>query len=318
VQLDASQINRLLPIKQAAEKKLITLPGVTGVDVGFKEVGGQPTPVYAILVFVKKKGRYKPKDEIPKQIAGVPTDVIEATFTHRTAAVAAEPAIDTKRYDPVQGGSCIAPARFNNYYGSLGMLVKDNKSGGQLWLSAYHVLCKDESWSNPGVDRRITQPAIVEGGNANADSIGDVLRGVYGQVDVPWGYDLYVDCAVCSVTGRTPSSNIVGIGTPKGPRNATLNDLVRKYGATTLSTTGVVASTNFTANIGGVWFYYQYRVAPPFPGSPAFAQPGDSGAAVIDSDFYANGLVIAGSGTASYAVVNPIGQIMEALLVQMP
>ncbi len=315
MQLDASQINRLLPIKQAAEKKLITISGVTGVDVGLKEVGGEPTGIYAILVFVKKKGKYKPKDKIPEKIAGVPTDVIEATFTHRTAAVA-DPEIDTTRYDPVQGGSCIAPARFDNYYGSLGMLVKDSKSGAQLWLSAYHVLCDDNSWSNPGVDRRITQPAVGEGGNANRDTIGDVQRGVYGQVVVPWGYDLYVDCAVCSVTGRTPSSNILRIGTPKGAQNASLNDLVRKYGATTLSTTGVVASTNFTANVEGVWFYYQYRVSPPFPGGAAFSQPGDSGAAVIDSDFFANGLVIAGSGT--YSVVNPIGQILEALSIQMP
>jgi hypothetical protein len=100
--LDPSQINSILPIKQAAEKKLVTLPGVTGVDVGLKEVDGEATSIYAILVFVEKKGQYAPENEIPKRIAGVPTDVIEATFTHRAtlAAEAQAPGIDTNRYDP--------------------------------------------------------------------------------------------------------------------------------------------------------------------------------------------------------------------------
>jgi hypothetical protein len=314
VQLDIHEVSRLLPLKAAVEQKLIALPGVTGVDIGFKETGGEKTPVYAIIVFVERKGVYDAEDEIPHLIQGVPTDVIEAKFELLTRAAAPEAVeIDSKRYDPVQGGASISPARFPNMYGSLGMIVRDASSLAQYWLSAYHVMCVDAGW--PSADTRIVQPAVVLGGNPATDTIGNIVRGTYGQVVVPWGYDLYVDAAVCSVSGRTPSTSIIRSGTPKGARNATINDLVHKYGATTEYRMGVIVSTNFTVSVNGTWFYYQYRTEPPFPGQPPLAEGGDSGAAVIDSDGYAIGLVMSGSG--KYNELNPIGQIFEALKVQM-
>lgn len=103
--------------------------------------------------------------------------------------------------------------------------------------------------------------------------------------------------------------------TAQGAANASLNALVAKYGVTTSRTNGVVVDTNFTAVVSGTTFYYQYRIGPPFPGGQPFSQPGDSGAAVFDGNFNVIGLVMAGG---RYTVVNPIGQIINALNISVP
>jgi hypothetical protein len=64
-------------IREQAEPDLLKLPGVTGVDTGPKIVNGQPTAQTAIRVYVKKKSEVPPEQTIPKEIQGVPTDVIE-------------------------------------------------------------------------------------------------------------------------------------------------------------------------------------------------------------------------------------------------
>lgn len=67
-------------IKESAEEKLLNLPGVTGVDIGPKIVNGKKTDIMAIRVYVNKKKDVPAKIAIPKEIDGVPTDVIERKF----------------------------------------------------------------------------------------------------------------------------------------------------------------------------------------------------------------------------------------------
>jgi hypothetical protein len=67
-------------IKDEAERELLKRPGVTGVDVGPKYVGGKETNTLAIRVYVEKKKEVQGTSAIPKQIQGVPTDVIERKF----------------------------------------------------------------------------------------------------------------------------------------------------------------------------------------------------------------------------------------------
>jgi len=54
--------------------------GVTGVDIGPKLVNGQPTAQTSIRVYVEKKRDVPPEQAIPKEIQGVPTDVIERRY----------------------------------------------------------------------------------------------------------------------------------------------------------------------------------------------------------------------------------------------
>ena len=314
---------RVVPVKQAVEDALIDLPGVTGVGVGWKQVGGVETDVMAIRVFVRSKGTYDPANEIPGEVEGVPTDVIECEFlpevTHRSL-----PDDDTKRYDPVVGGGSCAPAR-ETYAGTLGVLVRDNATSQLRFLSNWHVLCGDPSWSSPGVDRRITQPAIMDGGKAQTDVIGNVVAGIIGQVVIPFGYDLYVDCALCDLSGaRAANSSINRVGTLTGVETPVVGDLVRKYGRSTGFTYGVVQDTNFTISVyfpslGYVRMYYQYCITAPAPGMPPFTQPGDSGAVVVDNENRAIALHCAGgtSGTVAYSVCNPMYMVLKALNVSL-
>jgi hypothetical protein len=68
-------------IKEAAEPHLLSLPGVQGVSVGYKQVGGKQTGTLAIIVYVEKKQDVPAQDAIPAEVQGIPTDVVEARFT---------------------------------------------------------------------------------------------------------------------------------------------------------------------------------------------------------------------------------------------
>lgn len=68
-------------VKEEVEKELLKIPGVTGVDLGYKYVGGKKTDVLAIRVYVEKKNKDVPEKEmIPKKIDNIPTDVTERRF----------------------------------------------------------------------------------------------------------------------------------------------------------------------------------------------------------------------------------------------
>lgn len=73
-------MDEITRVKTEVEAELLKLPGVTGVDVGYKYVGGKKTDVVAIRVYVKKKRDVPEKDAIPKKIRDIPTDVIEREF----------------------------------------------------------------------------------------------------------------------------------------------------------------------------------------------------------------------------------------------
>jgi len=64
-------------IKEEIEPQLLMLPGVTAVDIGYKYVNDKKTDVLAIRIYVKKKRDVSENDALPKNIKGVPTDVIE-------------------------------------------------------------------------------------------------------------------------------------------------------------------------------------------------------------------------------------------------
>jgi hypothetical protein len=73
-------LEEITRVKTEVEPELLKIPGVTGVDIGHKYVGGKKTDELAIRVYVKKKREVPEKDAIPKEIRGIPTDVIEREF----------------------------------------------------------------------------------------------------------------------------------------------------------------------------------------------------------------------------------------------
>jgi hypothetical protein len=81
---DAYMNNSNLPeirrIKEEVESQLLKLPGVNGVDIGPKIVGGRETGQMVIRVYVTKKHDVPEAEAIPKEIQGIPTDVIERRY----------------------------------------------------------------------------------------------------------------------------------------------------------------------------------------------------------------------------------------------
>jgi hypothetical protein len=81
----------VIAAKEDVAEELLSRPGVTGVGVGFREVGGKLTDETVIRVYVEAK---RPPEDvppsllIPSEINGHRTDVIETTFSLAGSAAA--------------------------------------------------------------------------------------------------------------------------------------------------------------------------------------------------------------------------------------
>jgi len=73
-------LDEIRRIKTEVEAELLKLPGVSGVDVGRKYVGGKKTNILAIRVYVEEKKDVPEENAVPKQIRDIPTDVIQRRF----------------------------------------------------------------------------------------------------------------------------------------------------------------------------------------------------------------------------------------------
>jgi hypothetical protein len=160
-------IDDIIRIKRAAERELLARPGVRGVDVGYKYVGGERTDEIAIRVYVEHKRDVPAEERIPESIDGVRTDVQEGVFTELD---------DIKMYRPLVGGISVGPVRTNPIdfsAGTLGALVTDNATQGRMALSNHHVFFKDPV----SYDVSVAQPSAGEAGFI----IGSVARSKYNN-----------------------------------------------------------------------------------------------------------------------------------------
>ena len=74
-------IGEIKQIKEKYEKELMKKDGVVGCSIGYKYTGGKKTDKLCIVCYVKKKKKeedLKSEDIIPREIEGIPTDVVES------------------------------------------------------------------------------------------------------------------------------------------------------------------------------------------------------------------------------------------------
>ncbi|MCA1708778.1 MAG: S1 family peptidase, partial [Actinobacteria bacterium] len=307
----------LRQVKKDVEPAFLNLPGVVGVDIGYKEVQGRPTGDLAIRVLVEQKRDVPGSQQIPAEVQGFPTDVIERKFELHVLGVSAldlEPQVDAVTYDQLTGGISIGPCRLVNgqvFVGTLGAVVKDNESGEPLLLSNFHVLCVDKAWS---VGDALSQPGVPDSGRCPASVAGNLLRASLGD---------QVDCAVGQVT-RGTSCAVAEIGPLKGQGAVALGDVVRKRGRTTGLTYGVVDTVDLTVtmtyggDIGDVTLTNQIGIKPDSTRNPKFGDRGDSGSVLVNDRSEVVGLYAAGSTTdEGYGMANPIGAVLAALNVSI-
>ena len=66
-------------VKERREAELMKKAGVTGCAIGYKQVNGERTDELGIVCYVTEKkpeGKLRKRDIIPKEIEGIPTDVV--------------------------------------------------------------------------------------------------------------------------------------------------------------------------------------------------------------------------------------------------
>lgn len=305
---DSQEIKK---VKARVEKDLLSRPGVTGVDIGYKYVGGKKTDQIAIRVLVAKKRTVPEKERIPEEIEGVKTDVIERKYELHSSVVGESPAApDVASYDPLRGGISLGPCRTidgSAVAGTLGAVVRDNSTGDPMLLSNFHVMSVDDAWS---VGDTMAQPSPADGVGCPDEIVGTLERASLGG---------QVDAAVAKHTARRFSCEIVDIGEVDRAVTAVLGAPVRKRGRTTGLTFGHIDSISLTLSLdygnglGVVTLSDQISIAVDGSRSPHWGQGGDSGSVVIDESGSMVGLYFAGTPEGDNGVANPIDAVFTAL-----
>jgi hypothetical protein len=300
------------PVKEVMEDELLQRPGVVGVDIGYKRVGGRVTDELAIRLLVEKKRDVPVDQRMPQIIEDIKTDVMQV------GRIIPAQIPDTNRYNPLVGGcsvgTCGVPPG-----GTLGMLVRDRNSGIVMALSCWHVLAAGSG----GGPFSVAQPGPLDGGNCPADIFGQLSRSAINE---------FVDCAVVTVdtAARNFAAQIQGIGFYTGPATTQINNRVVKRGKTTGLTYGDVdgLDASITYEFAGVSYTFKQQITITRAAgvNDVFALPGDSGSVVVGWPNYRNevvGLVFATSinyvfyGDGAFAWANPISAVLDALDVDM-
>jgi len=310
-------LRQVISVKESHEQRLLGLPGVTGVAVGYKYKDGKRTDEIAVCVFVEKKKKQVPQAEkVGPELDGVVTDVIERKFSLRVARRKMEEVelmVDTGTYTPLKGGISIGPCRSVGGYiftGTLGAIVRDNSTNDPMMLSNFHVMCIDNGWS---AGDNMCQPSRVDTGSCPSNVVGSLQRAALTN---------RVDGAVASISGRTFDCSIVDIGNVAGTNTATLGMAVRKRGRTTGLTHGTVDSVSLSVRIdyedgiGEKILSNQIGITPDTAQNAMFGDHGDSGSVVVDGSRKIVGLYFAGSDDG-YGVANPIADVLTALNISV-
>ncbi len=309
-------VDELIAVKQQVEARFLGQPGVTGVDVGYKEVGGRLTDQVAIRVHVETKRDDVPEDQrVPAEIDGAVTDVLERRYELQVLAKPLEVSAqaDTTHYASLQGGVSMGPSRVVNgsiFAGTLGAIVIDKITNQRAALTNFHVACVDSTFS---IGDRMVQPSRIDTGVVPTDEFGSLLRETLSA---------NVDGAIIAIdAGKTSTCQVVDIGAVKGTKAATLGMVVRKRGRTTALTHGSVDGLAGTVNvdygdgIGVKTLTNQISIAADTTQNPVFSDHGDSGSVIVDGSGFVVGLLFAGAGTST--VANPIAAVLTELNISM-
>lgn len=311
----------LLPLAEKAQAAAVDgvsgLGNIVGIGIGEKEVDGIPTNQLCVQIFIKEKLSLEDVREearIPKEINGVPTDVIVVGDVRASYYIT--------RQRPAPGGVSIGNCNLRFWAGTLGCLVSDAE--GTYILSNHHVLT---GMTELTIGTEIPQPGRGDSGVCSGDVIATLAR--YIPISFAAGTCNQVDCAVAKVTDRTLVDP--KILRPFGVRESlvspevapVLHADVQKSGKTTQYRRGKVFSVATTLDIpysplaGIARFCDQFLV---LGTNKRFANGGDSGSLV--TTFPANhpvGLLFALTtrGDKELAVCNPISTVLSALGVSI-
>ncbi|HGH1673846.1 TPA: hypothetical protein ACJHMI_005492 [Bacillus cereus] len=261
-----------------------TYSGQYGFGVGYKRVLGKFLDQVALVVYVPNK---LPPEQVPLSqlvptvFEDFPTDVVECQIKSLAG--------DNKRYDDLHGGIEISHVWIDNQgnersdgNGTLGCIaIKDNE---KVFLTCEHVVSRMSNGvsQNNGLGMTINQPGL---GSPGSRKIGKCI-----------GTSLPFDAAIIKPTDDSVFNNILAtieeIGPVKGKFTINRDNLncdfpstigiVSKCGKATGLTHGVIVcfTTRAPSTTPAAIEIISINAALGIP----FADPGDSGSAVVNSD----------------------------------
>lgn len=326
-------------VKSKYERQLLGKSNVVGVMTGHKVRGGERINELSIVCLVEKKlsaDALQRKELVPTTIRDFPTDVIQVG---RLRAFD----IDKKaRHRPCPMGT--SGGHLQVTAGTNGELLKERQSGKFCIGTNNHVGANS---NEAHIGDPYLQPAVYDGGSYPDDVIGHLLRFIPIVFEDEQGgcgaarclssvfnfftrligsktrlisvlrsrKDNLVDAAMIEVAARNVKSDIVGIGVPKGTREARLDMLVQKSGRTTCHTKGGII-TGIDATVGPISYgagknaYFKDQI---IISKKGFSAGGDSGSLIIDTEGYAVGKLFAGSETENITIANHIHHYLDLL-----
>ena len=272
---------------------------LVGIGFGAKETEGSFTGDLAVRVYVKRKlprSKLSAGERLPAVVNGTVTDII---------------AIGTPRFHarPVKLGAGIS--HVDSGPGSLGCIVTKQGDDGWYLLSACHVLAP-AGLANIG--DAILEPSR---GQTAAAPIANLADFEALKAD---GTSNMFDAAIARLIRKEDVSiTIPKIGIPQvSVMEPALYQSVRKFGARTLHTVGVVTDPMFDTVItrAGKSYLFDDIVAVTGAGGP-FSEGGDSGALVVDATSTRPVGLVIGGGAEDITFLSPIGPVLERFNVQL-
>jgi hypothetical protein len=276
-----------------ARSRYMSLPGVTGVSLGYRFAKGKRTEEIGICVHVEKK---KPLTDIPDderidtEFEGRRTDVIE----NKISLFGAE-----QNYASTISGGISIGNESKNSSGSLGTLVYGNTDGAEYFLTNYHVAV---AYVENSLRTGICQPSIPDGGRGGSqDRIGEVVD-FYG--------DVKGDAALIRSNGNRSATTDVFNTTETllRARDPVIGETVNKVGRTTSWTEGIVSHWGYAEvdlpNLGSTTIY-AFWVVPLVDPDELIGAPGDSGSVwYLPGTGTAVGLLFGGAPSGPVMIAN--------------
>jgi len=270
---------------------------VKQTGVGFKIQNGKiMTDTVAMIFFV----RFKPKinalrrlniEPLPKEIDGIPTDVIEVPTGFATRIVRQNLRIatpDDSRYRPIPGGVAMINAR-EPATGTLGLIVQKRKTNEYFACTNNHVGANEDVEGLPPLAQKgdpWIQPGAHGNGHAPQDTFATLERWGRMNTVLENHYDFSIGKVIDGADVRP--YYMQEVGEISGIADIELGDIVLKRGRTTRLRRGMVTAVG----INDVQVSYQGRPCPfddqvaivGTPESLPFSLAGDSGSFVVSEE----------------------------------
>jgi len=302
--MDDISFEQMKQAKEYFHATAMMVPGVHGTSIGIKRVRGMPTGQLAICVHLTRKralSAIPPDEQIPLEVDGFPTDVIEHAPIIRCEAKSERRAMyeDNSKYRPLVGGTKLS-AGYS--FGTLGCIVR--KPDGSFYaLSAAHVLGE--------VDTTVYQPAKVK-----CDEIGTTVAvQECSQLDAGIAsLDYYDDAGLAYIRE---------LGAVTGTHEVGKEDLpypIAKRGASTGLTYGSVMAIHYSGQAANLE-QFQDMLFIDGRGNE-FVDHGDSGSAIVHPVDEDHNLVVGllwgkAPDANRVGVATPIDRITQALGVSV-